>query len=80
MIKAGGKGFGREKETQTQGALHYHTLPTAPHKSSQPAREPVMLTTETSSRSRALHKEYFGTNHHNNLWLTYLKYHLNIKF
>lgn len=57
-----------EKKKQRHGELCIITPCLQPH------TDPLSLQrsqwcsqTQTSSRSRALHKEYFGTNHHNNL-------------
>lgn len=77
MIKAGGGGLGRGKGAQTERALRYHTLPPSPTLILSACKR--CSQTQTNSRSRALHKEHLGTNHHNNLSLTYLKYHLNIR-
>lgn len=70
----------RKRNTDTESSALSHAA-------YQPHTDPLSLQgsqwcsqTQTNSRSRVLHKEYFGTNHHNNLSLTYLKYRLNIKF
>lgn len=74
MIKAGSKGFGRGKGAQTQSfalshaAYQPHTDPLGLHGSQRCSQ------TQTNPRSTALHKEYFGTNHHNNAHISKISF------